>query len=41
MAQITIYFRAYGWRSNGVRWQGYDGFMEQPPLIKSNSYIYT
>lgn len=22
MAQITIYFRAYGWRSNGVRWQG-------------------
>lgn len=22
MATITIFYRAYGWRSNGVRWQG-------------------
>lgn len=20
--EITVYFRAYGWRRNGVRWQG-------------------
>lgn len=22
MAQVTVYFRAYGWRDNGIRWQG-------------------